>query len=313
MIHYDVSNLPAALLALERDAEKVVAELYWVTWAGAEHWRYTNWHDYLTFDAASWKPTTISRGTVERGIRLQSHRVTIKSLTSVEPFDRFLKYEVPVPVALKILRYFPNGREDSAWCIFNGYITSPRVEGRAIECGCVDKTYLLERDLMRMVYGPCCNWRLGDERCGINLDDYTEPNQTVAAVTGTALTFNVLNGPDGNPAEDDYYTNGFLTYANRRYTIVKHAQAGNGGELTLLFVSADIVTGISVSLTVGCDLKITTCYNKFNNLSKFSGFPFIPLENPGTEIPIADLTDEDIVPTQDVIENYENEGQLIKL
>lgn len=313
MIYYDVSNLPDALLDLERSAEKIAAELYWITWAGTENWYYSNWHDYLTFDGKSWSPVTISRGEVERGTKLQSHKVTIKSITAVEPFDRFLKYEVPVPVALKILRYFPGSEEDSAWCIFNGYITSPSVKGREIICSCVDKTYLLERDLMRIVFGPCCNWRLGDTRCGLTLSDYTEPNQTVAGVNGTVLTFNLLNGPDGGPADDGYYSNGFLTYNNRQYTIVEHVQLGAGGTLTLLFVSADVVIGISVSLTGGCDLKITTCFEKFNNLANFNGFPFIPIQSPGTEIPVADIADKDISSMQDVIENYENEGRLVKL
>lgn len=313
MIYYDISNIPAALLNLERAETKVVAELYWITWAGTEDWYYCNWHDYLNFDGKTWEPRVLSRSEIERGTGLMSHKVTIESVIDIPPFERFVLYDVPVTVRIRILRYFPNSGVDHAWAIFNGYITSPEVIGRGVKCLCVDKTFLLERDVIRIVFQPCCNWRLGDPLCGINLNAYTEPGQTVQNITGNVLTFNALNGPDGNPATNGYYTNGWLVINSKRYTIVDHTQAGAGGTITLLFLSNDIVLGASVSLTAGCDGKIGTCHEKFNNLDEYEGFPFIPLKNPATEIELASTTDADLNPTQDVMEDFENEGELVKL
>lgn len=312
-IYYDISDLPADLLALEQASSKLAAELYRITWGSEGVWRYTNWHADIVFDGSSWSSGVIGRGAIERGISLVSNKVIVKSTITTPPFDKFMKYDVPVHVQVEILRYFPLGGLDKAWCLFKGYITSPAVSEREVSCLCLDKTFLLERDLMRLVFQPCCNWRVGDVICQIDLSLYTALVQTISGVSGTVLTLNDLDGPDGNPAEDGYYTNGFLTCNGKRYTIVDHSQVGAGGTVTLLFVSADIILGAAVDLTAGCDLKVDTCYSKFNNLDKFSGFPFVPIKNPTSEIAIEDTADDRLTGSQGVIENFNNEGSLIKL
>jgi uncharacterized phage protein (TIGR02218 family) len=237
----------------------------------------------------------------------------LRSVVDLSPFDRFLDYDVPVPVKIRVLRYFPNSRLDEAWAVYNGYVVTPEINAHDIVCACTDKTHVLERDVIRMLFQPCCNWRVGDLLCGVDLSVYTALNQTVADIDKTLLTFNDLNGPDGNPASLEYYLNGWMTFNQRRYTIVDHAQAGAGGTITLLFVPDGLVIGASVDLTAGCDLKIGTCYEKFNNLDRFSGFPFIPTVNPGKEISMESITDEDVSPTQDLNVGADTSGNLIKL
>jgi hypothetical protein len=41
----------------------------------------------------------------------------------------------------------------------------------------------------------------------------------------------------------------------------------------------------TVMVYPGCDGRIETCRDKFDNLIHFLGFPFIPDENPATRIP----------------------------
>jgi uncharacterized phage protein (TIGR02218 family) len=313
-VFYDISDLPVDLLALEQAESKLAAELYKITWGDEGEWHYTNWHAALTFDGKIWSPCVISRGDVERGIKLVSNKVTIKAMISTSPFDRLAtEYDVPVHVRLEILRYFPLEALDKAWCLFRGYITSPAVNSREVTCLCVDKTFLLERDLMRMVFQPCCNWRLGDPICSVDLSLYTASDQTIAGIDGTVISFVDLDGPDGNPAEDEYYTNGFMTCDGKKYTIVDHSQDGAGGTVTVLFTSSSMVIGKLVDLTAGCDLKVDTCFNKFGNLDKFLGFPFVPIKSPSSEIEIEDATDSRLVSSQGVVENLTNEGELIKL
>lgn len=313
-VFYDISNLPVDLLALEQASSKLAAELYKITWGDEGEWCYTNWHASFIFNEKTWNPCVISRGEVERGIKLVSNKVTIKAMISTPPFDRLAaEYDVPVHVQLEILRYFPLEDLDKAWCLFRGYITSPAVSSREVTCLCVDKTFLLERDLMRMVFQPCCNWRLGDLVCLVDLSLYTASNQTIAGINGTVISFVDLDGPDGNPAENGYYTNGFMTCDGKRYTIVDHSQDGAGGTITVLFISSDMVIGKLVDLTAGCDLRVDTCFNKFNNLDKFVGFPFVPIKSPSNEIEIEDTADMRLVGSQGVVENLTNEGSLIKL
>jgi len=42
----------------------------------------------------------------------------------------------------------------------------------------------------------------------------------------------------------------------------------------------DLIVGDTVQLILGCDNRLTTCVNRFNNLQHFNGFPYIPKKNP---------------------------------
>jgi hypothetical protein len=80
------------------------------------------------------------------------------------------------------------------------------------------------------------------------------------------------------------------TYANDELTLgtIKLDRTGEersivsntDNVLTISYPFLDLVPGDVVTLTQGCDNKMTTCVNRFNNVQHFTGCRHIPVENP---------------------------------
>ena len=59
--------------------------------------------------------------------------------------------------------------------------------------------------------------------------------------------------------------------------IIKHT-----GDTLDLFVPIQNDLSSPILLLAGCDKSLDTCLNKFDNISRYGGFPYIPEINPVT-------------------------------
>jgi len=121
------------------------------------------------------------------------------------------------------------------------------------------------------VYSPECRADLGDVRCGVALRDFT----VVGAVTSVAASASFssdLTDPD------DWFHYGrlrWLTGANAGLDF--EVKAHLAGDLTLNTAPpAPIQTGDRFETHAGCDKRLATCRDKFDNVLNFRGEPFIP-------------------------------------
>jgi len=97
---------------------------------------------------------------------------------------------------------------------------------------------------------------------------------TVAAVSDTAVQVAAAaSQPDG------YFVAGMLVTANAgSRMIIGHT----GINLTMVAPMPGLTAGMDVQLYAGCDHAVATCRDRFNNLTNYGGFPFIPVKNPFT-------------------------------
>lgn len=306
-IQYNIALVSNDLVALESAQAKLAAELYWFTWGASTHYRYTNWHETLSFADEDWEAKPVGRTEVERGTKLMSNKTKVRGPYDLAPFSYFLAYNTPTPCQLRILRYFPDGGVDKAWCLFNGWATSSELKQKEVTLLCVDKTYLLEREMLRVLFQSGCNWRVFDALCGLDRDDWkvgSPPDRTITAVNGNELTVSNL-GVYAN----DYFTGGFLELNGHKHTILDHT---NPNKIWVLFQHTDLVVGQAVILYPGCDGNLATCGAKFSN-NNFLGFPFVPIENPAEEVPVADATDSELSQVQLTLGGSDNKGELMRL
>lgn len=88
---------------------------------------------------------------------------------------------------------------------------------------------------------------------------------------GHVLRQEAIDGTKDLPTDTDYITGG------TRRSIQSHS----GGTLLLQApILKAIAAGARVSLYTGCDKAASTCSVKFQNFSRFGGYPYIPLRNP---------------------------------
>lgn len=133
---------------------------------------------------------------------------------------------------------------------------------------------------------PGCRATLGDSRCGVNL--LGSPALTFSATVDSiaaddiTITASALTQPSpgiGSPtvAESGYFEYGKLTFtsglnAGRSMEVKQYAQ----GVVTLhLPMPYQVTAGDTFNVSAGCDKRLTTCRDKFNNVVNFRGEPWL--------------------------------------
>jgi uncharacterized phage protein (TIGR02218 family) len=129
---------------------------------------------------------------------------------------------------------------------------------------------ILDYDMPRNIYSPTCVHTLYDSGCGVIRGTYS-----LSGTAGAGSTAGVVNtslAAAGHAQGSLLFTNG--ANANVRAT-VKSVVAG--ASLTLMYpLPSPPGTGDAFTVTFGCDHTRGTCQGRFNNLSSFRGFPFVP-------------------------------------
>lgn len=123
------------------------------------------------------------------------------------------------------------------------------------------------------LYGAACDARLGDARCGVDL---TNPAfravATVVSIAGARLTVSGLQD-----FAHGFFARGFATLEGGR---VLDVLAHTGGDpATLTFQTGPLSPpehGATLTVTAGCDKRLSTCRDKFANVINFQGFAHMP-------------------------------------
>ncbi len=125
------------------------------------------------------------------------------------------------------------------------------------------------------LYQHMCDARLGDGRCGVNLDQSVYRTQaTVVTVAGRSGV--TVGGLDGYAA--NWFAQGTAVWlSGRRAGVTDVILRHDSGALGFAEQVGDWVTpGDTLRLTAGCDKQFDTCRTKFFNGPNFQGFPHIP-------------------------------------
>ena len=114
-------------------------------------------------------------------------------------------------------------------------------------------------------FAPMCRTDLFSSLCTVNKDAYALAATVTAIINRFNFTVSIAPSPDG------YLNNGtVLTETGVGFEIANQA----GGNLTaFLPYHRVLAVGMALTLWPGCDKRIATCANKFNNALNFQGEP----------------------------------------
>lgn len=124
-----------------------------------------------------------------------------------------------------------------------------------------------------------CDAELGDERCGIDLDQSTFKSQATVVTVHSAHEFDVT-GLEGFATA--WFDRGLLAFvtgpnAGRTFRVKSHDSQQTAARVVLWQSPPDPISpGDTVAITAGCDKRIGTCRDKFQNVENFRGFPHMP-------------------------------------
>jgi len=150
------------------------------------------------------------------------------------------------------------------------------------------KSQHLQQNVCEM-YSASCRAQLGDARCGIDIDDSAGTYWIESAVTSVVDSKKKFIDTDTiESGGDDVYRFGKLTWLDAPSSATSaHANAGYEMEIkswnavTGLFtlflpMPFDIESGDNYHLTQGCDKKLETCRDTYDNVDNFRGEPYVP-------------------------------------
>jgi len=138
-------------------------------------------------------------------------------------------------------------------------------------------TSLLDQNIGRS-FSTRCDARLGDDRCGVNLD--TPAFKTAGIISDISNQTDIkCTGLDGY--EHNWFSGGLLKWLSGKNvgeTIEISSSAESGASSLTLWAATShpIEIGDTFELTAGCDKNFATCKTKFSNWNNFRGFPHMP-------------------------------------
>jgi len=122
-------------------------------------------------------------------------------------------------------------------------------------------------------YSPLCRATFCDARCKLDLDDF-KVSGTLTAVTDRRI-FTDASRTEAN----DYFNFGLVTF-------LTGANAGLSREVKTYFSDTiecelpfpfDVSVGDTYELWRGCDKRLATCRDTYNNVINFRGEPYVPI------------------------------------
>ena len=168
---------------------------------------------------------------------------------------------------------------------FNGTIGEIRRGAGAFHAELRGLTDRLNQPMGR-VYQRTCAAVLGDATCRVDLGaaGRTLDVAVEAVAGGQRLSFATLAA---HPGWFERGTLRVLTGAAAGLTGIVKSDAGTGPRTLTLWepLRAAVATGDVVRLVAGCDKRLSTCRDRFDNTLNFQGFPHIPGEDWLVSIP----------------------------
>lgn len=257
----------------------------------------TSYERDLSASAQTWTAAPMKHSDLVRSVRLDRDEVTIDARAEAWA-NEFLPGRLTARVMLEISECDVSGGTGTnvapRWA---GEIVSVRFEGPFIAAKARGSYALFDRPAPRLVIGAPCNHAVFDSLCGLSRATWTFTAQRVSN-SGSTVTLGTWARSGGLPTGwggANYFALGYIEKGTERFAILRSTALSSGQiTLTLDRTPAAWSSGESVNVIPGCDGAAATCRayhlttnpgGKFDNFSRFGGFPYVPASNPSFSPP----------------------------
>ncbi|WP_343619627.1 DUF2163 domain-containing protein [Acinetobacter proteolyticus] len=273
------------LIALLNADQFLMADLYTITTIQGDVYRYTNYDFDLTIAGQLYRsdgPIIEREGITQNlGIEVDSLSVTIMvnddTLFSDVPIVQAFHNGILDGARFKLERVFmdmntPTDTSAGAITLFEGSLIEPEMDRNQIHVNAASDTDILNVKMPRNLYQPSCLNTLFDSGCGLLSSAYVV-NTAIEANSTPSRIICTLNQPQG------WFTQGVVEFThgvNRgiKRTVRLHESGALLLTLPLLEMPA---IGEAIKVYPGCDKRLETCQNRFNNRARFRGAPYVPV------------------------------------
>lgn len=237
---------------------------------------YTSWPKSLTFNAHLYLAAPIKRS----GFTMDSQYKAMSLSVVAPPTLAFQRYLASAPASVTQVTIYRAVEDDLTEYVilFNGYVKSVSFSNQQAQAECISNSNILDNLIPEILYQSYCNHTVFDDGCGLAESSWRlQLNNITVSVDGDYIQDTQL----GSYAED-YFGLGVASSIDGEFMrfITRHDYANDRVYLHIPFSSSEVVTGDNIYVYPGCDGSPATCVDRFNNLLKFLGMPYIPSNNP---------------------------------
>ncbi|WP_347473473.1 DUF2163 domain-containing protein (plasmid) [Acinetobacter thermotolerans] len=273
------------LIALLDADQFLMADLYTITTVQGDVYRYTNYDFDLVVAGETYHSDgpIISRDGISMSLGIEVDSLSI----SIDVTDDQLWNEINIAKAFhngqldgarfKLERIFmdeatPTDTSAGAIKLFEGRIIEPELDRNSIQASVASDLDELNVQMPRNLYQPSCTNTLFDTACGLLRQNFMVQTTIETGSTAARILCQV-NQPQG------WFTQGVIEFleggnAGLKRTIRMHE---SGALLLTLPLLEAPQAGQRIKVYPGCDKRLETCQNRFNNFARFRGAPFIPV------------------------------------
>lgn len=263
-------------IAEEEATKRRPAELYHIWRDEGEHWRYTSGDVTITYDGNDYVPATLERSESAYDSKLEAVSMEIQAAYVT---DFILEYIAVNPVEVLWISVVKLHRDQDPLevsVVFVGQIKDVSFKGLQAKVNCVGFESFLKKAVPRWRYQLTCNHVLFNEQCSLIKEDYK-----IEAVVTLDSTKTVVSSAAFALQDDGYFIGGELVFGVESRTITAHV----GTNVTLIYRMKELEDSDTVEAYPGCDGRLETCRDRFDNVVNSLAFPFIPTENPSLRVP----------------------------
>lgn len=273
------------LIALLDADQFVMADLFTITTVQGDVFRYTN-YDFDLIVAGhvySSDGPIISREGISLSLGIEVDNLSISvECVSDNKWD-----------GINVIHSFHNGQMDGARFklerifmdmntptdtsagtikLFEGRIIEPDLDRNSIQANVASDLDDLAVQMPRNLYQPSCTNTLFDSACGLLRQNFVVQTLIESGST-TARLLCQVNHPQG------WFTQGVVEFLDGGNVGLKRTIRMHESEILLLTLPLLEApqAGQRINVYPGCDKRLETCQNRFNNFSRFRGAPFIPV------------------------------------
>lgn len=234
------------------------------------YWQTSSSAEFTDINGRVYTPYPIQRSNIIVSSDLSKGELTIATTRDNPVAKLFIGAPPDFTVSVNIYRVQRQEGSDGGQLIWKGRVASCEVADNEATLTCQDYLGSLDRKANRIVSSQLCRHVQYSDNCGVNKSSYAV--LAIATESGASLVSGTFSNYD-----DSYFTNGYVVRSDgtQRFII-----AHSGNTISLQYKFLDFGSSEIVTAYPGCDMRITTCIEKFNNIENHGGYPNIPGTKP---------------------------------
>ena len=246
-----------------------------------ERFTYTSGQETVSYVGRIYTPIPLKRTSPEIQTTQPDRRIVIEMPITNEFAQRYVTTLPASPDKAIVYRYHSTDGAPEVVQFFRGEVVNVAfVEDRA-KVNCVTNARILNNPIPQQTCRNLCNHVLYDNRCGVSQSSYTLAT-TVIGISANGLRVTLTGTNLSSKSSGNFYNSGVMSRNSIENRMVLKTEDLGGDQVTfdVLLPFQFLESGTMINISAGCRHSLNNCDNRFNNVQRYGGFPYVPRKNP---------------------------------